>query len=661
MRHDGSGQVGRLALDLAAVAAGLVAALLGLQPARAQAADTSVYRAEGYTGAGFQEYLTLENSGPAAPVTITYFFNGSPPLRQPLDLPARSRTTVNVNQQAGPGREVAVGVDSGGDPNIFAERPMYFNACLTSLVCASGSDIGQAVAPQSAWSFAEGYTAAGYQEYLSILNPDTATAHLTLTYFFNGAGQTTRLLSVPALTRSTVDVNQQAGAGREVSVRIASDVAVVAERPMYFNACPDGLCVDGGDVAHGIQPATAFQLAEGTTRPGFEEFITLENPGPQPATATVRYMFGPGQGPPVTKMYQLAPASRSTVGVNGDVGPGLDVSADVTSTQLIVAERPLYFSFSPPGFSVATGATDGVGLTPATTWDFAEGYTAPGFQEYITVLNAGPAPASATITYMLGASGTLTQQVSLPPETRTTIDVNGVVGAGHEVSAHLLATAPVVAERPMYFEGCLAGSGVCDRPASYTISTVPYHQQSYELSCEEAALQMALGKEGIAISQTDLLRMIGIDWRAAYRDSRGLRWGDPYANFVGDPNGSEIALTGYGTYLTTIVRVARDAGGSVIDSGVGLSPGALYGHVLDGHPVVAWVSFDWRYHPPGSWLAFDGRWVPSLAPWEHAVTVVGATRGSVLIDNPWSGPQWMSKATFEAAYASLGQMAVVLG
>ncbi|MGH7777452.1 MAG: C39 family peptidase, partial [Candidatus Dormibacterales bacterium] len=636
------------------------AATATFSAAPARAASDPLYLAEGYTGAGFQEYLTLENSGAATSVTLTYLFSAAPPATRHLALPATSRTTVNVNSDVGPGREVSVTVDAGGDPDVFVERPMYFHACVQEALCASGSDVGRAEPAATSWDFAEGYTGPGFQEFLTLLNPGSAPAHVAISYLFEGGGQLSQEVLVPPTSRATVNVNTAVGPDRAVSAHLQSDVPIAAERPMYFRSCPASLCTDGGDVASGLSPATSFSFAEGTTRPGFQEFLSLENPGSSPAAIQVQYLPGPGQGAPLTRSYLVAPLSRHTVNVNSEVGPGLDLSMELTSSVPVVAERPLYFSFARPGYSLDEGATDGPGLAPSPTWDFAEGYTGSGFQEYLTLFDPSSAPTSATITYMLGVYGTLQQQVALPALTRVTVDVGAAVGPDREVSAHVAAPLAIVAERPMYFEGCLAGSDVCDRPASFIIPGVPFHQQVYELSCEEAALQMALGKEGVQVTQTQLLERIGVDWRAAYRDALGLHWGDPYRSFVGDPNGSEIAMTGYGTYLTTIERVAAEAGGTVVDAGVGMSPATLYGHVLDGHPVVAWVSFDWRYHAPGSWIAFDGRRIPSLAPLEHAVAVVGVTPAKVLVDNPWSGPQWVSRATFEAAFAGLGRMAVAL-
>ena len=202
-------------------------------------------------------------------------------------------------------------------------------------------------------------------------------------------------------------------------------------------------------------------------------------------------------------------------------------------------------------------------------------------------------------------------------------------------------------------------------PWAVSLPEVPYFRQVYELSCEEAALQMALGHDLINVSQAQVLNDIGIDWRASYTTSDGvLHWGDPYTNFVGDPNGSEVALTGYGTFFSTITRVASAYGAAsgerVLTAAEGVAPQDVYSAVLGNHPAVVWVSFDWKFHPYGQWLAFDGRWVQYEGPVEHAVTIAGVTAGSVLVYNPWFGPQWIDKATFEAAYATYNRMAVIL-
>jgi uncharacterized protein YvpB len=198
-----------------------------------------------------------------------------------------------------------------------------------------------------------------------------------------------------------------------------------------------------------------------------------------------------------------------------------------------------------------------------------------------------------------------------------------------------------------------------DVAVARTVS-VPWYHQDYELSCEEASLRMALAHEGIATTDAAILDIIGVDARPAFFDNGALRWGDPFTTFVGDPNGSEVALTGYGTYYPTIARAAGTLGGHVLIAGQGVDPAAVYDAILQGHPVVAWVTYQWVTPARNDYLAFDARTIPYAGPVEHAVTVVGVNQSSVLVNNPWSGPEWVSKSTFEAAYAIYDQMAVIL-
>ena len=195
----------------------------------------------------------------------------------------------------------------------------------------------------------------------------------------------------------------------------------------------------------------------------------------------------------------------------------------------------------------------------------------------------------------------------------------------------------------------------------YRILNVPVYYQHHSLDCETAALQMALAYEHIYPGENTLLNAERIDWRQPYWDSAGhFHWGDPNTNFVGNPNGSERQLTGYGTYAPNIARVARKYGGYVRWSGIHYWPWNVYQSVLNGHPVVAWVSFDWLYHRVSWYQAFDGAWVQFGEPYEHAVTVVGVTPSYVVINNPEYGRQWIPKWKFQNAYATFSDMAVVL-
>jgi uncharacterized protein YvpB len=195
---------------------------------------------------------------------------------------------------------------------------------------------------------------------------------------------------------------------------------------------------------------------------------------------------------------------------------------------------------------------------------------------------------------------------------------------------------------------------------SSRVLKVPWYPQAYVLSCESASLRMALAYEGIATTDKAVLDIIGSDLRGPVFDSTGMHWGDPFATFVGNVSGSEIALTGYGTYYPTIEHAATKLGGRVLRSGQNILPAEVYDAVLNGHPVVAWVTYHWVRLTRKDYVAFDGKTVTYAGPGEHAVTVVGVQPTRVLINNPATGVEWISKATFEAIYAIYDHMAVIL-
>ncbi|MGH9088642.1 MAG: sialidase family protein, partial [Acidimicrobiales bacterium] len=315
---------------------------------------------------------------------------------------------------------------------------------------------------------AEGTTRAGFQEYVTLENPTARTTTATITLFPAGSPpHSLQPITLPPHSRFTENVNHDAGPGQDVSVLIDSPSPdVLAERPMYFNACPDQhVCVNGGDVAKAAQPAFRWDFAEGTTRPGFIEFLTLLNPTTSTFDATVAYSYGPGQSGPASKRYALMPG-RTTITVNSEVGGGKDVSIEVLSPVPVVVERPIYFNACVPvcmnGGDVATGSQ------PQPAWNFAEGTTRPGFDEYLTLLNTGPSDQTVDARYFFGPGqgSPVARSYPVPAGARVTVLVNNEVGPGKDVSVQLStpsasSVAPtIVAERPLYFNACPT-SNVC--------------------------------------------------------------------------------------------------------------------------------------------------------------------------------------------------------
>ena len=241
--------------------------------------------------------------------------------------------------------------------------------------------------------------------------------------------------------------------------------------------------------------------------------------------------------------------------------------------------------------------------------------------------------------------------------------------------ASLLACAPAPS---LTAAGNLAWSaGASESPAyspvpsppprpTHRVLAVRIDYQDHNLSCEAAALKMALAYEGIRVDEITLMRYMSIDLRPARFDARGglVSWGDPSRAYVGNVDGNIQRYTGYGVYEAPVARAAIRAGAHVVASGSGLygsgvAPKAIYDAVLAGHPVVAWISNTYHDVPLSRYVAYDGATVWYTLT-EHAVTVIGVRPGAVLINDPWFGQAWHSKAQFESAYRTFDQMAVIV-
>jgi hypothetical protein len=208
-------------------------------------------------------------------------------------------------------------------------------------------------------------------------------------------------------------------------------------------------------------PGKEWLFAEGYTGTNFHEYLVLANfDASTTANVTVNLEYTNGVTNPTT--VTVAPMSQYFFDVNrastGVTGSTPEVSADVSSDAPIVAERIEYFRFN----GTLPGGTDVTGEPgPAkSSYSFAEGYTATGFSEYLTLQNPNSSSQDVVVRLYLADTITTEQVVTVGAQTRMTIDVNALVmpivravpRAGYEVSiAVQAANGTIVAERPMYF------------------------------------------------------------------------------------------------------------------------------------------------------------------------------------------------------------------
>ena len=233
-------------------------------------------------------------------------------------------------------------------------------------------------------------------------------------------------------------------------------------------------------------PGMQWSFAEGTTAPGFNEYLTVENPGGQPALVNLDYVIS-GSKTVLSRQLATAPQSRTTVevwkgtsssqlvsncvpngvGANCGVGRGVGgVSVLVTSSgaapQPIVVERPMYMVHD-FGSGTVAGAHDVVGASAAATrLGFSSLSTYAGDNDYLTIENQNAVAAQVTITYYNGGLNLVHQQLTVGAQTRATVETwKADTGQWYPVGVLLRSDQPIVVEKPTYSSDPL-GYGATD-------------------------------------------------------------------------------------------------------------------------------------------------------------------------------------------------------
>ncbi|MFH0952512.1 MAG: Ig-like domain-containing protein [Patescibacteria group bacterium] len=179
--------------------------------------------------------------------------------------------------------------------------------------------------------------------------------------------------------------------------------------------------------------------------------------------------------------------------------------------------------------------------------------------------------------------------------------------------------------------------------------------QDRPLSCEAAALKMALNYKGASVSETDIMNIIGYD----PSPRRGNVWGDPESVFVGDINGRQNS-TGYGVHRQPILKAALHWRPSETFSD--WSTEQILKKIEAGNPVVIWGIYPGGYSDP--WQTEAGK---PIAAWkgEHTRTIIGfvgpaSDPEQIILNDPISGRLYWSRAAFEANIATFNNSGVVV-
>jgi len=308
--------------------------------------------------------------------------------------------------------------------------------------------------------FAEGASNAFFRTRLELVNPSGGITALVRASFLTDAGVTVRrdIPLAPGGRTSFDPATLPELNGTSYSSVIESDLPLGVDRRMEWDATGYGSHLETGIVA----PSTSWYFAEGSTSGDFALFYLLQNPQATAVTATVRFLRP--SGAPIERTFTLPASSRTTIPVD-DLGAqfaSTDLSASITASAPIVAERAMYLSRNGRPFSAGH---ESAGVTaPATTWFLAEGATGTFFDLFVLIANPGTLDATVEVEYLLPGGGTLTRSRTIPAGARVTIWVDDEelpIGSGQKPLANTAVSTtvrstnavPIVVERSMWWPG----------------------------------------------------------------------------------------------------------------------------------------------------------------------------------------------------------------
>ncbi|MBI4492192.1 MAG: S8 family serine peptidase [Chloroflexi bacterium] len=303
--------------------------------------STTWYLAEGASTPPYDTWILLQNPNPRAVTARLGFTTADGWHKDYLQLlPPNARRSIygNLLFQA-EGFSTIVQADAP----IVAERAMYFDGAR------GGHDAVGVNAPAKTWYLAEGSTRPGFETWLIFQNPGDAPAEVRVRYLREQGDPVESFHSVPARGRARISVGELL-ADYSFGAAIESSVPIVVERAMYFG--DEGR---GGHIGSGVAtPSVEWYLAEGSTKPPFEEFLAVLNPNV--ASVDLELSLLPaGGGEPQVRLFQMRPESRLTLDLNR-LAPNGDYSARLRATKPIVVERSMYFANG-------TGGTNAAGMT----------------------------------------------------------------------------------------------------------------------------------------------------------------------------------------------------------------------------------------------------------------------------------------------------------
>lgn len=331
----------------------------------ASRASASWYFAAGNTDRGATEFLALYNPYPDdASVNVTLETDAgvrNPQALHGLPVPAGSLVMVRLNDYEN--RRVVLGASIVAPVGrVVVARIQGFNgegAAGSSGAPPKGTSVSLGVPhPSTSWTWPYGTKVANESDQYVLYNPAKQDAKVEVLIALTDPAQNGTLrpfpVTVPAGSVVTFDVatltQVPASSTYAVTVRSTNDQPIVAERVAIANTPPaTGVSMSPGTPLR----ATRWVVSALDTR-GATAYVSIANPGMQPASVVVQRLGAPPEAPKV-----IAAGDRLDVSVTnvGQATPSYVVSSD---NPIVVGS----LQFSPTGISasVAEPELDSVSL-----------------------------------------------------------------------------------------------------------------------------------------------------------------------------------------------------------------------------------------------------------------------------------------------------------
>ncbi|MHB8896065.1 MAG: DUF5719 family protein [Candidatus Geothermincolia bacterium] len=292
--------------------------------------STGWYLPEGSTGGDFETWVLVMNPGQAeAVVSISYMLETGLVAGPTIKLPPGTRRSINVADTVPGDWSVSTAVAS--TQPVVAERAMYWATRR-----GGHSSIG-VTEGQSEWYLAEGSTGGDFETWVLVQNTGAEDAHVNISYQTDEGSIAGPDLTLPPLSRKTVNVADIVPETWSVATSVTSDQPVAAERAVYWSARAEGH--DSIGVSNSAQD---WYIAEGSTGPGFETWVLVQNPGSNEGSVDLTFMTPEGD---VAGPTLVVPAhTRQTTNVAQYLPGEWSVSTRVHSNTPVVCERAMYGS-----------------------------------------------------------------------------------------------------------------------------------------------------------------------------------------------------------------------------------------------------------------------------------------------------------------------------